>query len=273
MFPVNRGRKIGGAIIMTHRSDLILEPGTERAISSVGGDWGDLKVKRDVAISAGLHLVLLALLLGLLPHWHDTAPPPQAVQLVIEEPPPEPQPALQPEPQPPPPPPRAITQTSEETVKGNTDRRGASAVVPTPQPGAAVQPRHTAPVNPGTTLPPVAGTKPTHQTPVDGPGTMSAEHSAYLDGLKRQILQFGYKLDDKIARGRTGTVMVAVLVSNDGKLVSATIETSSGYRDIDRAATQMVELAAPFPPLPTPSPGGGVKLGFEVDFPRTSTPK
>ncbi len=258
---------------MTQRLDMILEPGTERPISSVGSDWGDLRVTRDVAISAGLHLVLLALLLGLLPHWHNTAPPPQAVQLVIEEPAPEPRPARQPEPLPPPPPPRAITQTSEETVKGSTDRGGAAPVAPTPQPGAAVQPTHTAPVNPGTTLPPAAGAKSARQTPVDGPGALSAEHSAYLAGLKRQILQFGYKLDDKIARGRTGTVMVAVLVSNDGKLVSATIETSSGYRDIDRAATQMVELAAPFPPLPTPSPGGGVKLGFEVEFPRPSLPQ
>lgn len=258
---------------MTQRVDLILEPGTERAIAPVGGNWGDLKVARDIAISVGLHLVLLALLLGLLPHWHDTAPPPQAVQLVIEEPPPEPQPALQPAPPLPPPPPRPTSQTSEETVKGNADRGGAAPVAPTPQPGAAVQPSHSSPAMTGTTLPPTAGAKQTQQTKVDGSGGLSAEHSEYLAQLKRQILQFGYKLDEKVAHGRTGTVMVAVFVSNDGRLVSTMIETSSGYRDIDRAATQMVELAAPFPPLPTASPSGGVKLGFEVDFPRTSSPQ
>ena len=83
---------------MPQHSDIILEAGTERAVASVGGDWSNLRVKRDIAISAALHLVLLALLLGLLPHWHDYAPPPQAVQLVIEEPPIEREAVSQPEP-------------------------------------------------------------------------------------------------------------------------------------------------------------------------------
>ncbi len=249
---------------MPQHSDIILEAGTERAVASVGGDWSNLRVKRDIAISAALHLVLLALLLGLLPHWHDYAPPPQAVQLVIEEPPIEREAVSQPEPPPPPP---HTTQTSEDSVKGNADRGGAAPTAPAPHPSAGARPPQAAPAPPGTTLPPAAPAKSAAQTNFDGPGTISLEHSEYLAAVKRQILQFGYKLDEKTARGRTGDVMVAILVSNNGSLVSATIETSSGYRDIDRAATQMVELAAPFPPLPTPSPNGGVKLGFEVGFP------
>jgi protein TonB len=248
---------------MTQRPDIVLEAETERAVASIGGDWGDFRVKRDIAISAALHLVLLALLLGLLPHWHDYAPPPQAVQLVIEERPIEPQPALQPEP----PPPRPVIQTSEESVKGTTDRGGATPAAPAPHPGAGAKPTQAAPAAPGTTLPPAAPAKSAAQMSFGGVGTTSLEHSQYLAEVKHQILQFGYKLDERMARGRTGDVMVAVLVSNNGTLVSATIETSSGYRDIDRAATQMVELAAPFPPLPTPSPNGGVRLGFEVEFP------
>lgn len=250
--------------LMTQHSDIVLEPGTERAVASISGDWGNLQVKRDVAISASLHLVLIALLLGLMPHWHDDAPPPQAVQLVIEQPPIEPQPVSQPEP---PPPPRPVIQTSEESVKANTDRGGAAPGAPAQHAGAAAKPTQAAPAAPGTTLPPAASAKSAAQMSFDGLGAASLEHSQYLAGVKHQILQFGYKLDEKTARGRTGEVMVSVLVSNNGTLVSATIQTSSGYRDIDRAATQMVELAAPFPPLPTPSPNGGVRLGFEVAFP------
>jgi protein TonB len=253
---------------MTQRPDIILEAGTERAIASIGGDWGDFRVKRDIAISAALHLVLLALLLGLLPHWHDYAPPPQAVQLVIEERPVEPQPVFQPEPPPPPPP--HVIQTSEDGVKGNTERGGAAPAMLGQHPSA--KPTPAAPTAPGTTLPPAAPAKSAAQMSFGGVGTTSLEHNQYLAEVKHQILQFGYKLDEKIARGRTGDVMVAVLVSNNGTLVSATIETSSGYRDIDRAATQMVELAAPFPPLPTPSPSGGVRLGFEVGFPVEAPP-
>jgi protein TonB len=248
---------------------LVLEPGTERWIDRVDTGWGALRVKRDVAVSTLLHVALLGLLFGFLPHWHDTAPPPQAVQLVIEEPPSAPPAETVPEPAPPKPA-SQITQTSEESVKGDGNRGSAQA--PAPPPSAIGKPTRAASPEPVPAQHPQQDGKAATPTPFEGTGTTSLEHSAYLAGVKRQILQFGYKLDDKLARGRTGSVMVAVFVSNDGKLMSTSIENSSGFRDIDRAATQMVELAAPFPPLPAPSATGGIKLGFEVEFPYVAAP-
>jgi periplasmic protein TonB len=49
----------------------------------------------------------------------------------------------------------------------------------------------------------------------------------------------------------SGNPVVEVAIRADGKLESVIVRRSSGYRELDQAAANIVKLAAPFDPFPT----------------------
>jgi periplasmic protein TonB len=48
----------------------------------------------------------------------------------------------------------------------------------------------------------------------------------------------------------SGTVVIRYTVGTDGKLLSAEVAASSGSKSLDEAASEALERAAPFPPIP-----------------------
>jgi protein TonB len=62
----------------------------------------------------------------------------------------------------------------------------------------------------------------------------------YPDEARRQQLQSGKAL----------TLLLTAGIKRDGSLISVDIVQSSGFQLVDDAATRIVRLAAPFPPLP-----------------------
>jgi protein TonB len=75
----------------------------------------------------------------------------------------------------------------------------------------------------------------------------------YLDAWKRKTESVGTLNYPQAARhrGMTGNPVVEVAIRADGSLADIRIVRSSGHGEIDRAALEILRLAAPFDPFPT----------------------
>jgi protein TonB len=83
--------------------------------------------------------------------------------------------------------------------------------------------------------------------------TRESAIAAYLDGWKRRIERVGTLNFPNEARRRnmSGNPVLEVAIRADGSLESVVVRRSSGHRELDGAAIDIVRLAAPFDPFST----------------------
>ncbi len=76
--------------------------------------------------------------------------------------------------------------------------------------------------------------------------------ASYLDGWKRRIERVGTINFPNEARRRTmsGNPVLEVSIRANGSLESVLVRRSSGHRELDNAAVNIVKLASPFDPFP-----------------------
>ncbi len=82
--------------------------------------------------------------------------------------------------------------------------------------------------------------------------TRESAIAAYLDGWKRRIEQVGTLNFPNEARRRSlsGNPVLEVAIRADGSLQQVEVRRSSGHRELDAAAVDIVRLASPFDPFP-----------------------
>ena len=92
--------------------------------------------------------------------------------------------------------------------------------------------------------------------------TRSAADAAYQVAWVHRIERVGNLNYPDAARTRhlRGDVVLTVIVGADGNVRSVTLNRSSGYRVLDDAATRIVHLAAPFPPIPRDKDANGHRI-------------
>ena len=98
----------------------------------------------------------------------------------------------------------------------------------------------------------------------DDPG-LGAEARAYLASWQREVQRIGqlnFPTDEQGRRLR-GSLRLLVGIRPDGSLAYARITASSGKARLDAAAIRIVELAAPFAPLPRALRRGDSPLEIE----------
>ena len=83
--------------------------------------------------------------------------------------------------------------------------------------------------------------------------TRESAIAAYLDGWKRRIERVGTLNFPNEARRRhlSGNPVLEVAIRADGSLETTVVRRSSGHRELDAAAIDIVRLAAPFDPFST----------------------
>ena len=83
--------------------------------------------------------------------------------------------------------------------------------------------------------------------------TRESAIAAYLDGWKRRIERVGTLNFPNEARRRhmSGNPVLEVAIRADGSLENVVVRRSSGHRELDGAAMDIVRLAAPFDPFST----------------------
>jgi len=82
--------------------------------------------------------------------------------------------------------------------------------------------------------------------------TRASRLAPYLDGWRRRVEQVGTLNFPALARqqGMSGSLVLEVVINDDGRLRSARIERSSGHPQLDEAARGILQLASPFDPFP-----------------------
>ena len=83
--------------------------------------------------------------------------------------------------------------------------------------------------------------------------TRASQIARYLDGWKRRIERVGTLNFPNEARRRSlsGNPVLEVAIAADGQLSEVIVRRTSGYRELDQAAVNIVRLASPFDPFPT----------------------
>ncbi|MBX3704137.1 MAG: energy transducer TonB [Steroidobacteraceae bacterium] len=84
------------------------------------------------------------------------------------------------------------------------------------------------------------------------PSTRQSEVATYLDAWKRRIEQVGTVHFPNEARRRhlSGNPVIEVVLADSGGLIRAGVLHSSGHAELDRAALEILKLAAPFEAFP-----------------------
>ena len=96
------------------------------------------------------------------------------------------------------------------------------------------------------------------------------EQSTSDDAARRDYLAVLSKSIDRVKvdprSKQAGTVVVRITVGSDGKLLSRTVEKSSGSKVLDAAAVATVDHAAPFPPMPQTLAQGPIEVSVPFDY-------
>ncbi|WP_040405064.1 energy transducer TonB [Ectothiorhodospira sp. PHS-1] len=87
---------------------------------------------------------------------------------------------------------------------------------------------------------------------VDALSAKSAVEAAYVDAWVRKVEQVGnLNYPDEARRQRlNGSLVLSVLIDQEGRVLSIEVGASSGERVLDDAARRIVELAGPYAPFP-----------------------
>lgn len=92
--------------------------------------------------------------------------------------------------------------------------------------------------------------------------TRSVADAAYQVAWVHRIERIGNLNYPDAARLRHlhGDLILSVVIGDDGQVRGVTINRSSGYRVLDDAAMRIVQLAAPFPPIPREKDASGHRI-------------
>jgi len=83
------------------------------------------------------------------------------------------------------------------------------------------------------------------------PATQAADYAQYVEAWRQRIELIGTRHYPPEARGRIyGDLQLTVYIRRDGQLDHLTFDRPSSHAVLNSAARRIVELAAPFPPLP-----------------------
>ncbi|WP_323011893.1 TonB family protein [Castellaniella sp.] len=83
------------------------------------------------------------------------------------------------------------------------------------------------------------------------PSTQATEMATYVEAWRQRIEQIGTEHYPPQARGRIyGDLQLTVYIRRDGQLEQLVFDRPSSQAVLNSAARRIVELAAPFPPLP-----------------------
>lgn len=82
--------------------------------------------------------------------------------------------------------------------------------------------------------------------------TREYKYAAYLESWRAKVERVGNLNYPDAAReaGLSGSLLLDVALNQDGSVREITVRRSSGHRVLDEAAVRIVELAAPYAPLP-----------------------
>ncbi len=84
-----------------------------------------------------------------------------------------------------------------------------------------------------------------------GPSAIAAEDALYVESWRQKIEQLGTEHYPEQARGKVyGSLQLTVYINRDGSLDRIEIDRPSPHAVLNLAARRIVQLAAPFPPLP-----------------------
>ncbi|WP_353172746.1 energy transducer TonB [Paracandidimonas soli] len=84
-----------------------------------------------------------------------------------------------------------------------------------------------------------------------GPAAARADHAQYVENWRQSIEQLGTQHYPEQARGQIyGSLQLTVHIRKDGALDRVEIDRPSEHAILNLAAQRIVQLAAPFPPLP-----------------------
>ena len=77
-------------------------------------------------------------------------------------------------------------------------------------------------------------------------------YAAYMRGMVNRIERIGNLNYPDIARreGLHGELLLTITLDPNGRVIGVEIVKSSGHPELDKAAKRIVDLSAPFPPLP-----------------------
>jgi len=106
-------------------------------------------------------------------------------------------------------------------------------------------------------------------TPLEG-----VDFTDYTSHLCNSVKRNWYvRMPQSAMLGEKGRVVVRFQIQKDGKLVSPSIETSSGRKPLDDAALKSVRDSAPFSKLPDSffGPAIDLRLTFFYNMPATTT--
>lgn len=84
-----------------------------------------------------------------------------------------------------------------------------------------------------------------------GPSTKAVDYAAYVEAWRQKIELLGTEHYPEEARGKVyGSLQLTVYIRKDGSLARIEIDRPSNHAILNLAATRIVQLAAPFAPLP-----------------------
>ena len=81
-------------------------------------------------------------------------------------------------------------------------------------------------------------------------GSTDIKYVTYLAKIKKKILQIWQYPPKAYENNEEGKVIVKMSIDADGRLAGAALISSSGYAELDDDAISVVQIAAPFEPLP-----------------------
>jgi periplasmic protein TonB len=100
--------------------------------------------------------------------------------------------------------------------------------------------------------------------------TRESDVAVYLDSWRRKIERVGTMNFPDVARRQklSGTPVIEVTISAEGKLLQTVVRRSSGHAEIDDAAMRILKLAAPFDPFPSEltAKHDEIRIAYEWQF-------
>jgi periplasmic protein TonB len=105
--------------------------------------------------------------------------------------------------------------------------------------------------------------------------TRESDVAVYLDSWRRKIERVGTMNFPDVARREklSGTPVIEVTISAEGKLLQTIVRRSSGHVEIDEAAMRILKLAAPYDPFPAElsNKHDQIRIAYEWQFLEGST--
>lgn len=208
------------------------------------------------ALSALLHLtVIIVLLKGVTPPRRLDQPPPLAVEIVLEAPPPAPTlPETRPTAATPPPPPAIRPAAAHPVIHSAAPHPSPAKAAPASPPAVT---ENTAPP-PQAPEPMVAPAAPPPPMRTAGP----AEVGAYVGRLRDSIIRHRIYPPQSMRRHEEGDVQLRILLATDGRLLDI-LNLAEASASLTQAARHAVESAAPFEP-PPPGTASDRQIAFDV---------